>query len=83
MIQFKDHMKPKKKRKQNTQEEIWRKIMGSSPTRGSIPYTLNKLGYNCGCWEVLADRTLIQVSPEKLCQSLTNTEADACSQTLD
>jgi hypothetical protein len=30
----------------------------------------------CGCWEVLADGSL---SPERLCQSLTNTEVDARS----
>jgi hypothetical protein len=33
--------------------------------------------------EVLADRSLIHLSPERLCQSLTNTEADAHSQALD
>jgi hypothetical protein len=33
----------------------------------------------CGCWEVLADGNLIWLSFERLCQSLTNTEADACS----
>jgi hypothetical protein len=29
---------------------------------------------------VLADRSLIKLSPERLCQSLTNTEVDARSQ---
>jgi hypothetical protein len=33
--------------------------------------------------EVLADRRLMQLSPERLCQSLTNTYADARSQLLD
>jgi hypothetical protein len=32
---------------------------------------------------VLADRSLIQLSPERPCQSLANTEADAFSQPLD
>jgi hypothetical protein len=42
-----------------------------------------KPGYYCWCWEVFADRSLIWLSPESLCQSLTNTEMDACSQALD
>jgi hypothetical protein len=33
--------------------------------------------------EVLADRSLIKPSPERLCQSLTNTEEEAPSQPLD
>jgi hypothetical protein len=53
------------------------------PTWGSTPYTVTKPGHYCGCWEVLADRSLIRLSPERLCHSLTNTEADACSQPLD
>jgi hypothetical protein len=32
---------------------------------------------------VIDDRSLIWLSSERLCQSLTNTEADACSQPLD
>ena len=34
----------------------------------------------CGCQQVLADRSLIELSSERLCKSLTNSEADACSQ---
>jgi hypothetical protein len=37
----------------------------------------------CRCQEVLADRSLIQLSPDRLCQILTNTDVDACSQLLD
>jgi hypothetical protein len=33
-------------------------------------------------WEVLADRSLIWLSPERFCQSLT-TEEETCSQLLD
>jgi hypothetical protein len=33
--------------------------------------------------QVLADRSLIELSPEKLCQCLTITEVDILSQTLD
>jgi hypothetical protein len=32
---------------------------------------------------VLADRSRICLSPERLCQSLTNSETDACSQALE
>jgi hypothetical protein len=32
---------------------------------------------------MLADRSLIKMSPERLCQNLTNTEADALSQPLN
>jgi hypothetical protein len=37
----------------------------------------------CGSREVLDDGSLICLSPERDCQSLTNTEADARSQALD
>jgi hypothetical protein len=33
--------------------------------------------------EVIADGSLIWLSPERLCQSLTNTEVEACSQPFD
>jgi hypothetical protein len=48
-----------------------------------IPYTDTKPRYYCGCWEVLADGSLISLSPKRLCQSLTNSEADACNHPLD
>jgi hypothetical protein len=74
-----------------SQEEIWRQSVEQGlkerpsrdcPTWGSIPYTVR---HYCGCQEVLADRSLIRLSPERLCQSLTNTEVDvdARSQPLD
>ena len=53
------------------------------PTWGSFPYTGIKPGHYCGCWEVLADRSLMWLSPERLSQSLTDTKADACSQVLE
>jgi hypothetical protein len=46
------------------------------PTWGSIPYITTKSGV-IGCWEVLADGSLIWLSPERLGQSLINTEAEA------
>ena len=54
-----------------------------SHTWGSIPHADTKPRHYCRCQEVLADRILIQQSPERLCQILTNTEADAHSQPLD
>jgi hypothetical protein len=53
------------------------------PIWGSSPYTVTKHRCYCGYQQVLADRSLIWLSPESLCQSLTNTEADALSQPLD
>jgi hypothetical protein len=54
------------------------------PHQGIHPiYRHQTPGCYCGCWEVLADGSLIWLSPERLCQSLTNTETDAQSQPLD
>ena len=50
--------------------------------RESIPYTATKPGHYCRCLEVLADRSLIRLSPERLCQSLTNTEVDVDASVL-
>jgi hypothetical protein len=62
----------------------WRKRPSRDcPTWGSIPYAASKPNHCCWCQEFCSDRRLIQLSPERLCQSLTNTVADACSQTLD
>ena len=41
------------------------------PTWGSISYTVTKPRHYCGFQQVLADRSLIQLSPERLCQCLT------------
>jgi hypothetical protein len=49
------------------------------PSWGSIPYTGTKPRHYCGCQEVLPDMSLISLSPERLCWSLTNTEADSHS----
>jgi hypothetical protein len=48
-----------------------------------IPYTVNKPRHYCGCQQVLADRSLIELSAERLCQYRTNTEVGAHSQPLD
>jgi hypothetical protein len=49
----------------------------------SIPSTVTKPRHYCGCQEMHAERSVIWLSPERLCQSLTNTDADAYSQPLD
>ena len=65
----------------------WRKgHPETAPPGGSIPYSATKPGkpgHYFGYQEVLVDRSLIWLSPERLFQSLTNTEAEALSQTLD
>jgi hypothetical protein len=52
-------------------------------TWGSIPYTVTKPRHYCGCQQMLADRSLILLTPERLCQCLTNTEVEAHSHSLD
>ena len=47
-------------------------------TWGFIPYTVAKPRHYCGYQQVLADRSLLTLSPElELYQCLTNTEVDA------
>ena len=46
-------------------------------------YRHTKSRHYCRCQEVPPDRSLIELSLERLCQSLRNTEANACSQPLD
>ena len=50
---------------------------------GIHPIYSHQIRHYRGCQEVLAERSLIQLSPERSCQSFTNTEADAHSQLLD
>ena len=46
---------------------------------GIHPHTVTKPRHYCGCQEVHVERSLIWLSPERPCQSLTNTEVDAHS----
>ena len=64
--------------------ETERKVIQRLPDLGMypIPYIATKPRHYCGCQEVLADRSLRWLSPERFCQSLTNTE-EAHSQPLD
>jgi hypothetical protein len=52
------------------------------PSWGYIPYIDTKPRHYCECHEVLADRSLTWLSHVRPSQSLTNTEADACSKPL-
>jgi hypothetical protein len=72
--------------------EIWRQTVEQRlkewpsrdcPTWGPNSYIIVKPGSYYGCQKVHANRSLIWLSPERLCQSLTNTEADVFSQPLD
>jgi hypothetical protein len=63
--------------------ETEEKAIQRLPIWGSIPYTVTKPSHYCGCQEVLSERSLIELSPERLCQILTSTEVDAHSQPLD
>jgi hypothetical protein len=47
---------------------------------GSIPYADPKPRHYCWYQEALADRSLVCLSPERLCQSLNNTDVDASNQ---
>ena len=92
---FIDHTKLKKKedqsvdasvllRRGNKIQEVWRqsveqrlkeRLSRDCPTWRYIPHTVVKT-------EVRADSSLIWLSPERLCQNPTKTEADAHSQPL-
>jgi hypothetical protein len=63
-----------------SRQEIWRERVEQRvkerpsrdcPTWEYIPYKETKPRYYCGCQEVLVDRSLIELSPERLCQMLT------------
>jgi hypothetical protein len=73
----------KELQRQSVEQRLKEKLNRDCPTWRSIPYTVTKPGSYCGCQEVFAEGSLIWLSPERLCQSLTNTEADAHSQPLD
>ena len=67
----------------NVEQRLNERPSRDCPTWVSIPYTVTKPRYYCGSQEGLADRSLIWLSPEGLCQSLTYTEEDPHSQPLD
>jgi hypothetical protein len=59
------------------------KAIQDCPTWGSILHADTKPRHYCKYQEVLADWSLIKLSPERLCQILTNTDSDALSQPSD
>jgi hypothetical protein len=67
--------------RQSVEQSLKERPSRDCPTWGSIPCTAIKPVRYCGCLEVLADRSLIWLYPERLFQSLTNTEPH--SQLLD
>jgi hypothetical protein len=69
--------------RQSVEQRLWERPPRNCTTWGSIPHTVTKLRHYGGCQQVLADRNLMKLSPEKLYQCWTNTEVDALSQTLD
>jgi hypothetical protein len=69
--------------KQIVEQKLKKRPFRDYPSWGSIPYTATKPRLYCGYQEGFADGSLIWLSPEWLCQSLTNTEADDGSQLLD
>jgi hypothetical protein len=68
---------------QRVEQRLKERPSRDCPTWGSIPHADTKLRHYCRFQEMLADRSLIQLSPERLCQILTNTDVDAHSQPLD
>ena len=68
---------------QSVEEKLKERLPRDCSTWGSIPYTTIKPRHYCGCQQVLADRSLLYLSPESLYQCLTNTEVDAHSHPLD
>ena len=69
--------------RQSAEQRLKERPSRDCPTWGFIPYIVTKCKHYCGCQEVYAERSLIWMSPERPCQSLTNAEADARSQPLD
>jgi hypothetical protein len=66
-----------RKRNKNSREQIWRlsaeERLKERPSRdcstwGFIPDTVSKLRHYCGCYEILADRSLMYLSPERPCK---------------
>ena len=62
---------------QRVEQRLKERPSRGCPTWGSIPHADTKPRHYCWCQEVLVSRSLVWLSPERLCQSLTNTDADA------
>ena len=69
--------------RQIVKQRLKEKPSRDCPTWRSIPYIVTKLRHYYGYQQVLADRSLVQLSPEGLYQCLTNKEVDGPSQPVD
>jgi hypothetical protein len=69
--------------RQYLEQKLKERPSSDCPTWGSIAYTVTKLRHCYGWQQMLADRSLIELSPERSCQCLTNTEVDTHSHSLD
>jgi hypothetical protein len=65
--------------RQSLEQKLKERSSSDCPTWGSISYTVTKPRLYYGCQQVLAERSLIELSPERVCQYITNTEVDAHS----
>ena len=66
--------------RQNVEQRLKKRSYRDCPSWGYIPYIANKPGPYCECWEVLADRSLLCLSADRLCKRLKNTEVYGHSQ---
>jgi len=69
--------------KHNMEQKLKEKPSRDYPTWESIPKTDTKPRPNCGCQNIHADWSLICLSPERICQSVTNTKVDVYRQLLE
>jgi hypothetical protein len=65
---------------QRVEQRLGERASRDCPNWWSIPHADTKPRHYCRC-QVLADRSPIQLSPERICQFLTNTDVDVHSQT--
>jgi hypothetical protein len=63
---------------QSVEQRLQERPSRDSPICGFIPYTVTKPTHYCGCQQVLVDRSLIELSPERPYQCLT--KIGACPQ---
>ena len=62
--------------------KVWSRDHPEIAQPGDSSHIVTKPRHYCGCQEVHAEKSLIWLCPDRLCQSLTNTEVDVQSQPL-
>ena len=67
----------------NYEAETERMSIQRLPLLEIHPINNHQTRHYCGCQQELAVRSLIKLSPVRLCQCLTNTEVDTHSHPLD